>query len=76
MTARWQKTSEAVKTISAEKVRIKIYLSQSGVATAIKIFFGEKFLSFQQNCDPWLTYFCIFIVLSVLIRISRLSSLP
>lgn len=41
MTARWQKTSEAVKTISAEKVRIKIYLVRHGVATAIKIFFPK-----------------------------------
>ena len=43
MTARWQKTSEAVKTISAEKVCIRIYLFTI-VASVIKILFVKIFL--------------------------------
>ena len=47
MTARWQKTSEAVKTISAEKVRIKIYLSQAASRRQLK-YFLRKFRLFSK----------------------------
>ena len=47
MTARWQKTSEAVKTISAEKVRIKIYLSQAASRRQFQ-YFLRKFRLFSK----------------------------
>ena len=57
MTARWQKTSEAVKTISAEKVSIQNRdIAITKVVSTIKIFLTQKtFLLSETNLDP-----CIF----------------
>ena len=67
MTARWQKTSEAVKTISAEKVCIKIYLFTI-VASVIKILFVKIFLDVLDP-ESWLSLLLYF-------RISDHLSLP
>ena len=54
MTARWQKTSEAVKTISAEKVSIQNRYIYHKVVSTIKIFLTQKtFLLLLENIlDP------------------------